>query len=81
MKTETIWTSASTTSGNYIEARADFGCVLSRSCVHPEHNEPVIDLRDSAFPGAQIRVRRPDFTRFVEAVKRGDFDHLTGDPA
>lgn len=77
----TDWTPSSTDSGNCLEARADTGCIISRSCVHPEHNEPIIDLRDNAYPGAQIRVRRPDFTRFIEAAKRGEFDHLTGDPS
>lgn len=78
--TDPGWTRACISTTNCIEARPATGCVLSPTCVHPEHDEPLILLRDSAYPGHSMRVRRTDFTALVEAAKRGELDHLTDTP-
>lgn len=78
--TDTAWTRACNSTNDCLETQATTGCILTATCDKPDHQEPLILLRDSAYPGHSMRVRRTDFTALVQAAKRGDLDHLTDTP-
>jgi hypothetical protein len=59
----TGWTRACTSSGNCIEAAATgYGNIILRGSEAPQHT---------------IIVSRHEFAAFLEAAKRGEYDHLT----
>lgn len=58
-----------------VEVQRTLGCRVSPGCVHPDHDDELILIRDAQHPGQHaLRFLAAEWEAFTEAVKRGEFD-------
>lgn len=75
--TEPTWRKAAAAAGRQdgVEIAHVGGCRFSPTCVHPNHTDPIVLIRDAQNPHQEpLRFNRHEWDEFVAAVKAGEFD-------